>query len=212
MRKSLLAAVAALALGGCHTWYNEVPSPDTIWHNVPWFDHMIYSRAVNPYSRADIPRQTPKGSVPLSGTERNWAQSDSDNLQYAFDVAYADKLVNPTLAGGKGAPMGPEAPRIPATLEARGDTLYQTYCSACHGFTGAGDGLVGAKLGAPSLMTDRARKYTDGYLYSIIKYGRGVMPKYGDKIYDPTSRWAVVNHLRKLQAAAPATVATGGQN
>jgi hypothetical protein len=29
------------------------------------------------------------------------------------------------------------------------------------------------------------------------------MPRYGDKVYDPMDRWAIVNHVRKLQAEAP---------
>ncbi len=30
------------------------------------------------------------------------------------------------------------------------------------------------------------------------------MPRYGDKVYLPFDRWAIVNHVRKLQAQAPA--------
>ena len=30
------------------------------------------------------------------------------------------------------------------------------------------------------------------------------MPRYGDKVYQPADRWAIVNHVRKLQAASPA--------
>ena len=30
------------------------------------------------------------------------------------------------------------------------------------------------------------------------------MPRYGDKVYRPADRWAIVNHVRKLQAASPA--------
>ena len=55
-------------------------------------------------------------------------------------------------------------------------------------------------MGAPSLLTPRARGYTDGYIYSIIRYGRGVMPRYGDKVVVPAERWAIVSHVRKLQA------------
>ena len=46
---------AALFTGACDAWYNA-PSPDNLWHKVPWFDHMIVSKAVNPYSRVDVPR------------------------------------------------------------------------------------------------------------------------------------------------------------
>jgi len=40
---------------------------------------------------------------------------------------------------------------------------------------------------------------SDGYLYAMIKQGRGIMPKYGDKIRNATDRWDVVNYVRKLQ-------------
>ena len=92
----------------------------------------------------------------------------------------------------------------PREVDAAGDTLYQTFCTVCHGAAGDGKGPVGPRVGAPSLLTGRARGYSDGYLYSIIRYGRGVMPRYGDKVYLPADRWAIVNHLRKLQAASPA--------
>jgi mono/diheme cytochrome c family protein len=42
--------------------------------------------------------------------------------------------------------------------------------------------------------------WSDGYLYSIIRYGRGVMPRYADRVRGQT-RWEVVNYVRQLQAA-----------
>jgi mono/diheme cytochrome c family protein len=89
-------------------------------------------------------------------------------------------------------------------VDAAGDSLYQTFCAVCHGAAADGKGPVGPRVGAPTLLTGRARGYSDGYIYSIIRYGRGVMPRYGDKVYLPADRWAIVNHLRKLQAASPA--------
>jgi hypothetical protein len=49
---------------------------------------------------------------------------------------------------------------------------------------------------------------SDGYLYAIVRYGRGVMGRYGDKIWLPSDRWAVVNYVRELQARS--VRATGG--
>ena len=60
-------------------------------------------------------------------------------------------------------------------------------------------------MGAPSLLTPRARGYSDGYIYGIIRYGRGVMPRYGDKVVVPGERWAIVSHVRKIQAQGPVT-------
>ena len=44
----------------------------------------------------------------------------------------------------------------------------------------------------------------------MIRYGRGVMPRYGDKVYRHEDRWAIVNYVRKLQHDASAAPATGG--
>lgn len=93
-------------------------------------------------------------------------------------------------------------PSSPASL-ARGETLFLRSCSPCHGATGAGDGtVVEAGMPAMSLLTDQTRGYTDGYIYTMIRYGRGAMPGYGHQIthYD---RWNLVNYVRQLQGPAP---------
>ena len=99
---------------------------------------------------------------------------------------------------------GRHVPPDPARHRRRRRTLFQTFCAVCHGAAGDAKGPVSPRIGAPSLLTARARAYSDGYIYSIIRYGRGVMPRYGDKVYCPFDRWAIVNHVRKLQAQAPA--------
>ena len=211
LRPALLLLVV-LGAGGCDAWYNDVPSPDDLMHRIPWFDHMIVQKSVHAYSRADVPRYTPEGTVPITGGEADWLAEWSTGKTLT-----ADRLVNVT-KGGTPSPRqrredGPETPKLPADLAARGDTLFHTYCAVCHGPAGALGGPVSAKIGAPSLVTARARGYSDGYLYSIIRYGRGVMPRYGDKIHDPIERWTVVNYVRKLQAEAPLQpTAPGGKN
>ena len=58
----------------------------------------------------------------------------------------------------------------------------------------------------PATTRSPAIGYTDGYLYSITRYGRGIMGKYGDKITEQDDRWQVVNYVRQLQSAvAPPT-------
>ena len=37
------------------------------------------------------------------------------------------------------------------------------------------------------------------------------MPRYGDKVYLPSDRWAIVNHVRKLQGQAPLGARAGGR-
>ncbi len=184
--KALAAALLAACLGGCNWYYDRLASPDDLMKLVPWFDHMIDSRAIHPYELGGIPRTTVPGTVPITGSEGDWqAEFASGN------AATADRLANPT---------------DPGTTLAQGDSLYQTFCAVCHGPTGAATGAtVGPRVGAPSLVTDRARAYSDGYLYSMIRYGRGVMFPYGDKVHRREDRWAIVNYVRKLQRdAAPA--------
>jgi mono/diheme cytochrome c family protein len=197
------AGLAALALftTGCDFWYNRVPSPDDLWHVIPWFDHMIHAKYVRPYQTSAVPRYTPPGIVPVTGGEPDWSAEWTTGK-----TTTADALQNPYAGAGseaKASRPGPEVAIIPRDVDAAGDTLYQNYCAVCHGAAGDAKGPVSSRIGAPPLLTGRARAYSEGYLYSIIRYGRGVMPRYGDKVYLPADRWAVVNHIRKLQAQAP---------
>ena len=203
LRLALLAAVT-LAVGGCEYYYNRVPSPDDLMHAIPWFDHMIGSRAVQPYQSADVPRDPVPGTVPVGGGEGNWEAEFK-----AGNAATADRMVNPFAGGAAGTAQaaGPSVPQLPGTVAARGDSLYHTFCSVCHGGTGDGKGPVGPRVAAPSLLTPQAQGRSDGYLYSIIRYGRGVMPRYGDKVYRPADRWAIVNYVRTLQSGAPGAAA-----
>jgi len=180
------ASILVLGLAGaCNWYYDKLPSPDDLMKLVPWFDHMVLSPAVHPYKRADVPRRTPAGTVPVTGGEPAWGTGDPMKLQYGFDTVAAARLVNRTTDRA-------------ATL-ALGDSVYTNFCATCHGTTGDGRGPVGVRLGAASLLTDKAKALSDGYLYGIIRYGRGVMPQYGDKIIHPRDRWALVNYVRTLQ-------------
>lgn len=195
--------VAALALfsAGCDVWYYRVPSPDDLWYIIPWFDHMIQARYVRPYQTDSVPRYTIEGTVPVTGGEPDWSAEWTKGV-----LTTANAIRNPFApeAQGEPRPPGPEVAVLSRDLDAAGDTLYQNYCTVCHGMAGDARGPISSRIAAPSLLTGRARGYSDGYLYSIIRYGRGVMPRYGDKVYAPSDRWAIVNHIRKLQAQSPA--------
>jgi len=197
-RKSWIALALVGSLSGCNWYYNTLPSPDDLMKLVPWFDHMVTSPAVGPYKRADVPRITPAGTVPITGGEADW---NTGNLTgpvplYGFDSLVGSSQVNPT---------------DPAATMARGDTLYSTFCATCHGDLGDGRGPVGVRLGAMSLLTEKARSYQDGYIYSIIRYGRGIMPLHGDKIFRQHDRWAVVNYVRQLQGRTMTTPAPAAE-
>src|SRR5512134_1449450 len=71
-RLALLAALAGLGATGCDAYYNGIPGPDDLMHVVPWFDAMIKQPVVYPYQRADVPRTTVPGTVPVTGGEPDW--------------------------------------------------------------------------------------------------------------------------------------------
>lgn len=154
---------------------------------VPWFTTMRDQIAIRPFE--PIPGDTgaaprflpPEGSVPVTGRE------DSLDI-YAAGLRAVDAMVNPVPIGDRDFAI------------ARGRRIYDTYCLVCHGAQGKGDGPVAGRMGyVPDLTMDMTVQRTDGYLYALIRHGRGVMPRYGDKIRDPRERWNVVTYVRYLQ-------------
>ena len=50
-------------------------------------------------------------------------------------------------------------------------------------------------------MTDQAKARSDGYIWGMIRNGRGLMPPYNR--IEEMDRWDVVNYLRGLQGKYP---------
>jgi mono/diheme cytochrome c family protein len=94
----------------------------------------------------------------------------------------------------------------------RGQELFLRFCAPCHGPNANGVSGYILPAGYPpySLITDRVAAFTDGYVYGMIRMGRGNMPAYGHRITH-FDRWHVVNYLRVLQGvASPPVVDQGG--
>lgn len=87
---------------------------------------------------------------------------------------------------------------------ARGEELFVRFCAPCHGPDGSGATGYIIEAGYPPfpLNTDRVKGFTDGYIYGMIRVGRGIMPAYGHRI-SHFDRWSVVNYLRVLQGVVP---------
>ena len=98
----------------------------------------------------------------------------------------------------------PMAGKVSVEILDRGKERYDIYCGICHGMTGKGDGTVAAKmpLRPPSLVTSKARGFSDGKYYHIIVQGQGVMGSYANQLIKEDDRWAVINYIRSLQKLA----------
>jgi mono/diheme cytochrome c family protein len=171
---SLAGLLALLALGGCTRIEGAMASVPFLdfMHNAPWFD---------PY---EAPRVPPANSVPVAGPGEKW-EPHVDNTDAAIK-AWGDTMANPR-------------PMSDAVLN-EGAHEFQTFCAVCHGVHGEGDGpLVGTgKLPfATNLMLQTTIDRTDGYIYGMIREGRGLMPSY--RRIPPSQRWAIVNYVRHLQ-------------
>lgn len=90
----------------------------------------------------------------------------------------------------------------------RGKALYEKTCSACHGVTGKGDGLVVTKGGfpAPPKFSERRwrkiDKYPSGYVYNVITFGYGNMPSHAQQLYSE-DRWYVSEYVREKLLRKP---------
>lgn len=94
---------------------------------------------------------------------------------------------------------------VPITAETLeyGKLAYETTCVVCHGNDGSGEGYVvgdNKYPNPPSLLTSRARDFSDGHLYHIITHGQARMWGYKSQLH-PEERWAVINYVRALQRA-----------
>jgi hypothetical protein len=56
MRRKALLAVLLLGSGACDFYYYRLPSPDDLWHVLPWFEHMIHARYIPPSAPQQVPR------------------------------------------------------------------------------------------------------------------------------------------------------------
>jgi mono/diheme cytochrome c family protein len=106
-------------------------------------------------------------------------------------------------------------PVSPASL-ANGRKHYVINCSVCHGDLGIGNGPT-TQYGMPAinLTTDVTKGRSDGYIYGMLRNGRGLMPTYNR--IEEMDRWDVVNYVRALQGRVPNTAGVGqvgypGQN
>jgi mono/diheme cytochrome c family protein len=177
MRVLLLAI--PLTLTGCE-WFSDFKRQPSIstWEAVK--DTLTPSRG------------NPQMSVPTGGTAVAGFQ-----VSYGAFPATIDSMAtlrNPT-------------PASDSSL-ANGRKYFQINCAVCHGDRAMGDGPA-TKFGMPgiNLTIDMTKGRTDGYIFGMIRNGRGLMPPYNR--IEEMDRWDVVNYLRALQGVNAATVTVG---
>lgn len=192
--RALVAALPLVGLGACD-WFTDFKNQPKVEPWEPLSQHVA--------DTTHAPRGQPQYSVPVTGTFVAGYQVSYGALPGVID-SIAAVAVNPT-------------PVSPASL-ANGRKHYQINCQVCHGDLGQGNGPAtqnGYGMPGISIVSDLTKGRPDGYIYGMLRNGRGLMPTYNR--IEEMDRWDVVNYVRALQRQVPNTAGVGavgypGQN
>jgi mono/diheme cytochrome c family protein len=91
----------------------------------------------------------------------------------------------------------------------QGKAAYEMYCQHCHGAKGAGDGKVAAGVkidgversvypGVANLKGDAYKNITEGHIFHVITYGKGLMGSHGSQVSEE-DRWKIAKYVKGLQ-------------
>lgn len=162
----------------------------TVLTSCAWFTDFKQQPKIDPWeSAADSipPRHNPQGSVPIYGSTAPGFAYDRAATIAAINAMAS--LTNPVAADARSLRNGAQQ--------------FVINCAVCHGPAGAGDGPV-TRFGYPPMPigagSNAATNLSDGYLFGIIRNGRGLMPPYNR--IEETDRWDLINYLRALQSGA----------
>jgi mono/diheme cytochrome c family protein len=153
------------------------------------------------------------GAGAQSGAQTGGVGAALPNMQTGLAAgaqAGASTLVRGNVSGGvpgareASATGGPDLFPIPIDKTAleRGRERFQIFCTACHGATGEGDGMI-VRRGfqrPPSFYDDRLQENTTpaSHFFDVITNGWGAMPDYSAEI-PAEDRWKIIAYLRALQ-------------
>lgn len=81
-----------------------------------------------------------------------------------------------------------------------GKTLFTTYCSHCHGLTGAGDGAIiqNGKFPPPPSFQGPLKELPEGKMFHSITYGKNLMGAHASQLTNE-ERWKIIHYLQTLQ-------------
>jgi mono/diheme cytochrome c family protein len=152
-----------------------------------WFTDFKEQPKVDPW-------ESPNDSIPMRGNPQ-FSVSVYGSAAPGFAVSRASL---PSTIDSMASIPNP----VPADARSllNGRKYYAINCAVCHGDRGTGDGPIVAKgfpgipIAGPASPTP-AR--TDGYIWGMIRNGRGLMPSYNR--IEELDRWDVVNYVRGLQ-------------
>lgn len=200
---ALAAAVPALSACDWFSTFRYQPKLDT-WENMAiakdtsvkyFWPSKTFLGPVNSAKEGELAfRGNPPYSVPIGGTALPYFQVSNTALPGVIDSIGA-AIANPVPASDSSVALGRR--------------YFQVNCAVCHGDDGAGTrNPIMAKYGLGiNIVGDLTKARTDGYIFGMIRNGRGLMPSYNR--IEEADRWHVVNYVRGLQGKLGREVARG---
>ncbi len=170
-------------------------------------------------SRPPVPGTVPRGHL---RADTEFFTGKKSGTQAGTPLSAGQQSTPPTAPTGANAPLGANAYPddvlefpLPITLDVvkRGKERYEIFCSACHGLTGNGDGMI-VRRGfrrAASFHSDSLRLAPVGHYFDAITNGWGAMPSYAAQV-PARDRWAIVAYIRALQLSHQNTQSQAGQS
>ena len=180
-RRRALRVVPLLLLGAC-SWFTD-------FRDQPKYEPWETENDSTPF------RANPQLSVPMHGMA-------APGLLVSYRPA-------PNVIDSIAALVGPNPVPADARSLENGRKSYQINCSVCHGPDGSGNG-PGVRYGLVPFPLTSAQTVgrSDGYIWGMIRNGRGLMPTY-NRIPD-MERWDIVNYVRGLQGRHQVVKAPAG--
>lgn len=179
--RGLVLVLGLVVNAGCTKFEHAMAS-------IPVFSMMRNAPFFDPY---EAPRPAPYGSVPFN-TPAGESLGPLEATEAGLNE-FAGRITNPLAAND--------------TIALRsGEVMFLRHCSVCHNADGKGNGPIvgpGKFPMGPNLTLPQTVGRNDGYIYGVIRAGRGLMPSYGPRM-SHMERWATVVYLRQLQRASGA--------
>lgn len=183
--RSGVAASTTMAIMAAGLFFGSCASDDG--KQVEFFPNMYKSEAYEAYAPNALFADSLGALLPVEGTiVRGFVPYEMPDTPEGYERSKTE-VKNPMLATAADMKQGKE--------------LYAIYCTPCHGDKGDGNGILVQNekiLGVPSYEAARLPDITDGSVYHVITYGKGIMGSHASQL-KPNERWQIVHYVNQLR-------------
>jgi len=150
-----------------------------------FMDDMYKSLALETYAATTQFENGTVAQQPVEGTvPRDYVVYEYENTTEGYDLAKVELKM-------------PAEYKTDQALE-EGKELYSIFCTHCHGDKGDGQGHLVKIEKFPPVPAYNSRNITEGSIYHVIMYGRGLMGSHASQLTND-ERWKIVRYVKELR-------------